>query len=291
VPQITQQHPSSAKKKVMKGGGVLSRIKPIGFDADEGMKCLLYGRPGSGKTTVWSTFPKPILAIICSGGGKPGELKSIDTLENRKVIKQVVLEHCEEMDTLVPYLQESKDFATVVLDHATGFQDRMLADILDLEEIPAQKDWGLATQQDYQEVILKCKEVYRRLLNLKQNVVMIAQERDFEDKDSMASKVEDVYPTVGPATSPKLAEWLNPAVDYLCQTFIRERIVTETKKIPGTQGKTKVEHRRVPGEVDYCLRVGPHPVFMTKARIPHGLKTKLIVNPTYQKLLAAIRAE
>jgi ABC-type polar amino acid transport system ATPase subunit len=54
----------------------MDRITDLDFE-DQGIKMVLYGSSGSGKTTLWATFPKPILAIICSGGFKSGELRSV----------------------------------------------------------------------------------------------------------------------------------------------------------------------------------------------------------------------
>ena len=124
-------------KKASRGAGVLDRITPLHTGGN--IKLNLYGRSGTGKTTFWATFPKPILAIICSNSAFPGELKSIDTPEYRKTISQVVLEKTSEVLELVDYChQHPKEFATVVLDHASGLQEYVLKELLQLEEVPAQ---------------------------------------------------------------------------------------------------------------------------------------------------------
>jgi hypothetical protein len=71
------------------------------------------------------------------------------------------------------------NFATVVLDHVTGLQDMVLKEILGLDEIPVQKSWGLATQQQYGTCILRCKELLSALLSVQANVILVAQEKDF----------------------------------------------------------------------------------------------------------------
>jgi hypothetical protein len=262
---------------------VLERIAPIGFGDDDGLKVLLYGRSGTGKTTLWATFPKPILALVCSGGSKPGELRSIDTPEYRKTIRQVVLEGSREIISVTDALaDDSLRCGTLVLDHASGLQDQVLKEILGLEELPAQKGWGMASQQQYGQCSLQCKELLRALLGLSCNVVIVAQEREFNtEADS-----ELIMPFVGAGMTPSVTGWLNTAVDYIAQTFLRQREVTKEAKIGGKVVPTKVKTK----EVEYVLRVGPDPVYTTKFRLPRGTPLPdVVVDPTYDKLIALIR--
>lgn len=257
-------------------GGVIGRIKPIGFDND-GIKILLYGRSGTGKTTLWSTFPGPILSIICSGGINSGELRSIDTPANRKKISSVQLQSIAEFAEVINYVHSEGGFQTVVLDHASGLQDLTLKEILGLEELPAQKSWGMASQQQYGQSSLQTKEALRSLLNLDCNVVIIAQEREF-NTDSDNDLLE---PTVGASLTPSVVGWLNPACDYVCQTFIRPKLVEVKSKVGGKIVKTT---KRGKG-VEYCLRTEPHDVFITKFRVPKGTPLPdVIVDPDYNKI-------
>lgn len=282
VKKVVTRKKSPKKKGVMKKKGVLDRIAPIGFDESEGLKINLYGASATGKTTLWSTFPKPILAVVCSGGMKPGELKSINTKENRKTIKQVVLEDPEEIYELIEHQKETGEFATIVLDHASGYQDLCLRDILDLPEIPAKMTWGVATQQTWGQVGVKVTTAFRALLGLDCNVVIVAQERAF-NTDSEASEL--LIPYVASALIPSVTGWLNPACDCICQTFIRGKTETVTTKV----GKKSVKKfRRVPG-VDYCLRTAPDPVYTSKFRVPKGTPLpEEIVDPSYDKIIRLI---
>lgn len=287
-PTVTKQSP----KPILAGKpSVIDRIAPIGFDEDDGIKVLLYGRSGTGKTSLASTFPGPILWVICSGSDKPGELRSIDTPEHRARVKQVVLHHSSELRDLVEYVDESSDsgkFNTVVLDHATGFQDLVLKEILGLDELPPQKAWGLASQQQYGQCTLQCKELLRALLSLSCNVVIVAQEREFNtDNES-----DLITPYVGAGLTPSLAGWLNTAVEYICQTFIRQKM--ETKKTTvgqGAQSKT-IETQVVGKGVEYCTRTGPHSTFTTKFRVPRGTPLPdTLVDADYMKIMGLIRGK
>lgn len=278
MPTVVKQTNKLAKRKT---GSVLDRISPIGFDDDQGIKMNLYGRSGTGKTTLWATFPGPILAIVCSGGKQPGELRSIDTPAYRKKIKSVALRQSSELSELIGYVAD-QSVPTVVLDHATGLQDLVLKEILGLDELPPQLSWGLATQQQYGQLAIKMKELLRSLLSLPGNVVIIAQEREFNtDGDG-----ELLMPYVASALTPSVVGWLNPACDYIAQTFLRQKVEEREAKIAGKIVKTKQKTR----QVEYCLRVGPDSVFTTKFRLPKGSQLpEVIVDPDYDKILQLIQ--
>jgi hypothetical protein len=285
----TQVRPKGAGNKV----GVLTRIVPIGFDESEGIKILLYGRSGTGKTTLWSTFPGPILSIICSGSSNPGELRSVDTPENREKISTVTLVESREFAEVIDHVHSSKSYGTVVLDHASGLADLVLKEILNLNELPAQKGWGLASQQQYGQLALQCKELLRAFLGLRCNVVIIAQERTFGDESAQS---EFIAPTVGAALSPSIAGWLNTAVDYICQTHIRQAtVLKETTIGSGANAKKVQREEAIRGKVEYCLRVAPDPVYTTKFRVPRGQNGQngatpaSIVDPSYDKIMKVIR--
>lgn len=282
-PTVTKQTPST---RTLPFNSAVGRIGPVGFSQTDGLKVCLYGRSGTGKTTLWATFPKPALVMVCSGGSKPGELRSIDTPEYRETIQQVVLQRSGEVQELVKYQQDERPFKTLVLDHATGLQDLALKEILGLDELPAQKGWGMATQQQYGQLALQCKELLRSLLNLSCNVVVVAQEREFNTETDS----DLILPSVGAALTPSLTGWLNSAVDYIWQTYIRQR--EEVKQVTigkGDQAKTLQTREKVKG-VEYVLRTAPDPVYTTKFRVPKGVNLPdVIVDPTYDKVMELIR--
>jgi len=281
MPVVQKQSPKAIKRPTK--SSVLDRIqKGVAFDEDEGIKIVLYGRSGSGKTTLWSSFPKPILAIICSGGMKPGELRSIPK-EHRKGIHPVVIESSSEFKELLEHQAASEEYKTVVLDHVTGFQDKVLAEVLGIEDIPAQKGWGLASQQDYGQMSLQCKQLFRQAFSLSCNVVFVGQDKE----NNVDSESEILTPYVGIALSPSLAGWLYPAADYVCHTFIRPE--TELRKV--TIGGKPIENRVKTGKSEYCLRVGTHEAYITKFRCPKGKELPdVIVDPDYDKIMEIINS-
>lgn len=250
---------------------------------------LLYGDSGTGKTTFWATFPGPILCLICSGGKKPGELRSINTAEYRKKITPKIIDSAEDVAEAI---EMSKDFATTVLDHATGYADLVLRDILGVPEIPLSKykkaakgeSWSIANKQEYGEQGLRCKETFRDLINIQGNIVIVAQQRVFGEEENS----EDIKPVVGAALSPSVVGWLNPACDYVVQTYKSQKY--EEKKI--TVNKEERIKKIKVGGVEYRMRTGPHPTFMTKFRLPKGHPLPdSIQDPNYDKIAAIISGE
>lgn len=248
------------------------------WDLVAGIKMLLYGQSGTGKTTFWATAPGPILCLVCSGGSLPGELRSIDTPEYRKKITARIVDSSVDVVSL---LADSDDFATVVLDHVSGLADLTLKEILGYEELPAQKSWGLASQQQYGQLAGQMKDNLRALLNFPGNVVIVGQERTFNDDAGS----DIVQPYVSVAVTPAVETWLRPACDYQVNTQILPKMIRGEKEVKGKMVKTTVRGKGV----DYCLRVGPHDYYKTKLRVPDPSNLpEFIVNPTFAKVQALI---
>lgn len=282
-PKPTRQTPATQVKTPAKPQGVLAKIRKIEFDEDDGIKLSVYGRSGTGKTTLWSSFPKPILAVIFSGGLNSGELRSIPAADRDSVFS-IEPESLEEVGALITELEANNPYATIVLDHATGLQDISLRKIIGVEKLPVQKGWGLATQQQWGQCALQCKEVLRSLLNFSCNVIIVAQERNFNDE----SNSDIIMPVVGSALSPSVAGWLNAAVDYIGNTFIREKM----EQVETVIGGKKITTQKPTGKVEYCLRTAPNSVYTTKFRVPKGQELPdVIIDPDYDKIMAVIRGD
>lgn len=282
----TVQKQKAVKKRTAKKNvsGPLAKLKPMEEGLDENLKINIYGKSATGKTTLYSTFPGPILVIVCSGLKNPGELKSVAKKDRSKITKFVV-EDTEEVPTILDYVKDTGKFKTVVLDHATGLYEWHLKEILGIDELPVQKSWGMASREQYGQASMKTKETMREILNLNANVVIVAQEREHEN-DAAADSELDMIPYVSSSLSASTVNWLNPACDYIVRTWIRQK--TEKKEMTVGKKKKTVE-TKVKGESEYCLMTGPHPVFCTKFRVPRGTKLpQNIVDPTYEKLMKLI---
>ncbi len=294
--KVSKLKPGKIKKKIKPSSNkdnILDRIRPIGFSDDNYyIKLLLYGESGSGKTTFWSKFPDKILALTVRTGDDdeemPEEFRSIDTPENRKRIDFFNIARSEELPEIVDKVRNR--YETIVLDHVSGFQDLVLKEILGLDEIPEQKSWGLAQQQDYGECTLMCKTYFNKLLKHPKNVVFIAHQRVFGgDEESLSTGLPVM---IGAELMPKLARWLNGKVSYIGQMFKKQKEVEKiVEKKKG--GKIIKKVRKLPGKgTDFFLRISDEEhLYMTKFRKPVelGPVPPLIRDPSYAKLLKLIK--
>jgi hypothetical protein len=267
--------------RVSSNESVLGRIVPVSKMDSTGIKILLYGKGKTGKSRIGATFPKPLLIIGTEDG-----TKSVSDVEG---IDFVRLEHSTEIIDLSKMLKSSGKYKSVELDTAGGLQDLILKEVLGLDELPPQKTWGLAQQDHWMAVSMQFKEHLDLLLNLADSkgihVVVIAHERNFVEEGGTS---DIMVPTVGAALTPKLAGWLNTRCDYVTQTFLRQK-VREVKT--NVEGQVITVKEKVDG-VDYCLRVGEHPVFSTGFRLPVGrVLPDVIVNASYGKIAKLIRGE
>jgi hypothetical protein len=269
-----------AKVKRRKMGSVLDRIAPVEL-SESGMKMNVYGRSGTGKTTFACTFPKPLLLVGTEDG-----TRSVYTV---KGVDYVRLENSGELVEITEMATDGK-YNTVVLDTASGLQDMILKEVLNLSELPAQGSWGMASRSDWGQCTLQTRERLRALLDLTCNIVIIAQERAFNTSGDESGSSEQLMPNVASALSPSVTGWLNPACDYIGQMLLRQK--TKEHKVTvgvGRQKKTVTKFLPVKG-AEYCLRVGPSPVFTTKFRMPRGEELpEMIVDPSYEKVDQLVR--
>lgn len=295
-PKITAMKPKATTNGTTRNlapRSVWDDVVPLGdlFSDDTGIKIMLYGESGSGKTTLWATFPEPILTVVYSSSDEPGELRSVNSPDNAKRIFQKI---AKSSDDLVELCKDAVDrgYKTVVVDHITGFQDKVLEEILG-RPLPEQKGWGLASQQDYGQCTLQCKDKIRRLLDLPINAVIIGQERTHEKPTDS----ELVQPRAGVATTPSLAGWLNSSVDYIVNTFVRTKLKTRmVSTIKGQPPRPVVEpvmmkDGKTP-QCEYGIRISPNAAYMTKFRVPKGTALPpAIIDPDYDKIMSVIRGE
>lgn len=243
---------------------------------------VIYGRSGTGKTTLASTFPGPLLLIDVKDEGTD----SVSDVEDLDVFDVTSLDDLERVYWWLK--KHPKRYKTVIIDTVSQLQSVVVQEIAG-DKVKGKKkagDWGSMTKRDWGDVAAVMKEWlinYRDLSRLGINVVFIAQDRVFNFNEEDESANDDVLmPEVGPGLSPSIAKTLNAAVSMIGNTFIRSR---EIKK--EVDGK-KITRRKT----EYCLRVGPSPVYTTKVRKPRDIEApEFIVNPDFDKIMAIINGD
>lgn len=239
---------------------------------------VLYGRSASGKTTLSATWPKPALLIDIKDVGD-------DSVVGVKKLRVRDIVTWDDFEETYWYLESHPDeYKTIILDTVSQLQQLLLVKVAKLagDKKDRAGNWGTVSQRQWGDVAAQMKSWITRFRDLPMHTVFIAQDRVFAGGDEEDGN-NQIDPEVGPALSPSIAKHLNASVHFIGNTFIRRRIL----KMKPVKGKSeKVE------KIDYCLRVGPNPVYMTKIRKPKTtLPPSVITNPTFDKILEIITGE
>lgn len=250
-------------------------------DIERRRSFVIYGRSGTGKTTFAGTFPGPILYLDVKDEGT-------DSISDVKDLEVMEIASLDDLDEAYWWLKENPgEYKTVVIDTVSQLQQIVVEEVASTKKKKSTKragDWGSMTKQDWGEVAGILKE---RLINFRDlssddtNVVFIAQDRTFNFEEESDDE-QVLAPEVGPALSPSVARTLNAAVTMIGNTFIRMKRVKKE-----VNGKKKTIEK-----IEYCLRIGPNPVYVTKVRKAKSFDTPdVIVDPSYDDVMEVINGE
>ena len=242
-----------------------------------GIHVSLYGRGKTGKTRFICTFPKPILIIGAEDGTK--------SVKGIKGVKFIRIRRCDQLGELVAGAI-ARGYATVALDTASQFADMVLEEVTGVR-VPEQKSWGLFTREQYGQQAAQMKSHLRPLLDLPCHVVITAHEKNLISDEGHQDLM---VPSVGSALGKSTVGWLNGAVDYICQTFIRKAMREIVMELGGEKQSIM---ELIPGaKPEFCLRCGPHPVYQTGFRLTPGFELpEIIVSPDFDKIMAVIEGK
>lgn len=257
--------PRSTKVKLAR---VVRGIQEVG-SLEENHIALFYGKAGTGKTETASTFPKPMLVLDIN------REKGLKTIKKKKGIRVAKINTWEDFTELFWWLRKGQDFKTIVLDQITGLQDLCMKEVRDHfkmeDDEPFQgfKKWGKLSGD-----LKSWLQSYRELSDL-YNIVFIAHLREFGGGEE--SEDNEIEPTISARIIPSVGSYVDGACDLIGQNFIR--VIKGKKKALGSKPEKRTE---------YCMRIGPHPTYVTKIRRPSsaGKLPEFIVDPSYQKLVA-----
>jgi hypothetical protein len=257
--------------------GIESRIKPVA-QVGHSASYAIYGRAGSGKTTLASTFPKPLLLVDIND-------KGTDSIKDVKGVDVIELYELEDLEDLYyDVLREGHKYKTVVFDTMTELQKLIMKYVVLKKNKKANTDrlgdWGTISRKDWGEVAGIMNKWITDLRDLDIEVVFLAQERVKNNGDEEDDNDNQLTPEVGPAVMPSIATTLNAAVNVIGNMFIRNKEVKIAKGIKKTS-------KLVP---TYCLRVGPNPIYATKVRKPRSAEAPpYLEDPVYEDIIDLIK--
>lgn len=239
-------------------------------DIERSYSSVVYGRSGSGKTTFSSSMPKPLLLADVKDRGT-------DSISDVDGISVLSVKTWADFEDLYWFLSKDTKFKSVVIDTVSQLQD--LA-ILEVNSNSKAGGWGTMTKQQWGEVASLLKTWLIRYRDLDKHVMFIAQDRVFNGDEE--SEDNGIDPQMGPRLMPSVASTINAGVDIVAHTFLRQH--TEIQVV----NKKRVQKR----QIQYAMRVGPNPSFITKIRKPKKVVVpEFIVNPTYDQVIKLVRSK
>lgn len=223
---------------------------------------VLYGKSGSGKTWLLSTFPKPLLYLQLGDDGT-GTIRNVDG------IKVIVVKNATHLNTLLKDSRIDKKYATVAVDLFGMLANEWIDDnIVSKKKRMTQNNWG-ELKTDSEEIIKSAK-----ILAKKKHVVLTAH----EVTDSFEGMEDEIVPDIRPSINKGSRSYLEGMSNY----GIHTTVVTKQKET--ANGTVDVEV--------YACHLGANPYYWTKTQKPPEIKLpKIMLNPTYDKLVARMRGE
>lgn len=261
-----------AKKttKLNKKSGVEDRFKDL-LDMDTPTIITLYGRPGTGKTTISCTAPKPLLLIDVkdkgTDSGKRDDLQPGD-------ITVFELETFDDIYEVYDYIEENPDrFKSVVIDHMTALQDFCYDKVMEEEGKSKMSQGMYGTAGGYLKEVIN---LYKGLTDLGITPIFNCQDR-MESGDGEGE--DQLLPEVGPSLMPSVARTLCAASRVIGHTYQFENV-------------EKLEGAKVRRNIEFRLRLGPNPYYITKVTRPFGTPCpQFLVDANYKDIMKIVKGK
>ena len=260
----------ATKKKTPKKSGLEDRFQDL-LDLNTPTIITLYGRPGTGKTTISCTLPKPLLLIDVKDKGTDSGKR--DDLEPGD-ITVFELEEFDEIYDIYDYIKDNPDrFKSVVIDHMTSLQDFCYEKVMNEEGKSRMSQGMYGTAGGYLKEVIN---LYKGLTDLGITPCFNCQDR-MESGDGEGE--DQLLPEVGPSLMPSVARTLCAASRVIGHTYQFENV----EKLDGAKVRRNIEFR---------LRLGPNPYYITKVTRPFGTPCpQFLVDATYQDIMKVVKGK
>lgn len=241
------------------------------LDIDNPTIITLYGRPGTGKTTIACTGPKPMLLIdVKDKGTDSGKREDLE----RGDITVIELESFDDMYDIYDFLVDNPDrFKSVTIDHMTALQEFSHLKVQEEEgkDHMSQQMFGIST--GYLKEIIT---LFKGLTDYGITPTFLVQDRT-ESGDGDGE--DQLLPEVGPGMMPSVSRFLCAASRVIGHTYQYENV-------------EKVDASKVRRSVEFRLRLGPNPYYITKVTRPFGTPCPMyLVNATYKDIVKIVKGK
>ena len=257
-------------KKPSKKSSLEDRFVDL-LDLDTPTIITLYGRPGTGKTTIACTGPKPLLLIdVKDKGTDSGKREDLEPGD----ITVFELENFDEIYEVYDYIQDHPErFKSVAIDHMTALQDFCYQKVMDEEGKSKMSQGMYGTAGSYLKEVIN---LYKGLTDRGITPIFNCQDR-MESGDGEGE--DQLLPEVGPSLMPSVARTLCAASRVIGHTYQFENV----EKLDGAKVRRNIEFR---------LRLGPNPYYITKVPRPVGPPCPMfLVDATYKDIMKIVKGK
>ena len=231
----------------------------------------LYGRPGTGKTTIACTGPKPLLLLdVKDKGTDSGKREDLEPGD----ITVFELENFDEIYEVYDYIQDNPErFKSVAIDHMTALQDFCYQKVMDEEGKSKMSQGMYGTAGNYLKEVIN---LYKGLTDIGITPIFNCQDR-MESGDGEGE--HQLLPEVGPSLMPSVARTLCAASRVIGHTYQFENV----EKLDGAKVRRNIEFR---------LRLGPNPYYITKVTRPVGTPCPMfLVDASYKDIMKIVKGK
>ena len=242
--------------------GLLDSAVPIAELKQRQLWCV-YGKSGTGKTEFISSFPKPMLYINVGDDGT-------NTIAGKDGIFVIKPEKIEDIKALLLELRSDQKYASVAIDMFSMVVNEWAdQNVVQKKKRMTMQAWG-DIKTDVEELIK-----YAQILSLDKVVVLSCHE--------VADAFDGMEDEITPEVRPNLNKGARSYFEGMCNFGIHTTIVE--KEVTAKDGSTSTQSV-------FAAHLGPNPYYWTKTQKPKEIKLpKLVVNPTYGKILKYINKE
>lgn len=241
--------------------GILDKAEPLS-EVKHGNFWVIYGKSGSGKTHLLSTFPKPLLYVQIGDDGT----NTID--ETDEGIRVLEISSLSSMDTLCKELENDDFYATVAVDTFS----LMVNEWIDAEAVQKNKR---VTQQMWGDLKTDTEKYIRKFQKLSKDRIVVLT--CHEVSDAFEGMEDEIMPDIRPSVSKGARTYLEGMANYGIHCTVIQK---DQDQEDGTV-KTVDAH---------AVHLGSNPYYWVKTQKPASVKLpSLVINPTYRKIMKLIK--
>ena len=239
---------------------IISKAKPIGKMSQSAL-WVIYGKSGSGKTKLASTFPKPMLYVQVGDDGS-------NTISDVDDVLAVRADNIQELKQILIELKENDEFKSVVIDTFSLILPEYIISKTDDKKKMTLQMWG--------EIKAYTDELVRLAHELAKykNVVLTCH----ETKEILDGLEDEILPEIRPSVSKGAMLYLEGMANFGIHTVVFK--------------KDEIKNGKPITIFKYGCHYGTNSYYWTKTQKPSKVVLpKVVINPTFKKLKKLLNQE